>query len=208
MTEQEWLSVWRSLRHNRGRANEIVTLVSKRKLRLLACACCRRWWDSLTPVSKELLLLAERHADKKAKSKSLPSNDGQLRHLDRLSRAVHEAAYRHDNPAVLIDAVCHAQTAMDVPEDEYEKAIHEEGNAQLELVRHIVGNPFRPYPITGRWPSDAIRLANAIYNGQDCGFALHDALLEAGHPELAEHFRQEQSHPKGCWVVDLVLGKR
>ncbi len=35
-----------------------------------------------------------------------------------------------------------------------------------------------------------------------------DALLEAGHPELAEHFRDAKEwHPKGCWVVDLLLGK-
>jgi hypothetical protein len=24
---------------------------------------------------------------------------------------------------------------------------------------------------------------------------------------LADHFRQETSHPKGCWVVDAILGK-
>jgi hypothetical protein len=29
----------------------------------------------------------------------------------------------------------------------------------------------------------------------------------AGHAELADHFREEQHHPKGCWVLDLVLGK-
>jgi hypothetical protein len=45
------------------------------------------------------------------------------------------------------------------------------------------------------------------YNGADATFALHDALLEAGHPDLAEHFQAEQWHPKGCWVVDLLLGK-
>jgi hypothetical protein len=35
---------------------------------------------------------------------------------------------------------------------------------------------------------------------------LHDALLEAGHAELAEAFR-EPMHPKGCWALDLILGK-
>jgi hypothetical protein len=25
--------------------------------------------------------------------------------------------------------------------------------------------------------------------------------------DLAEHFQVEQWHPKGCWVVDLLLGK-
>jgi hypothetical protein len=32
-------------------------------------------------------------------------------------------------------------------------------------------------------------------------------LLEAGHAELAAHF-QERDHPKGCWALDLILGKR
>ena len=60
-------------------------------------------------------------------------------------------------------------------------------------------------PVSSR--ATVVQLADALYNGQDCGFALHDALLEAGHPDLAEHFPQEQHHPKGCWGVDLLLGK-
>ena len=76
------------------------------------------------------------------------------------------------------------------------------------LLRHIFGNPFRPYPAPAQWPSTVVQLADALYNGQDCSFALHDALLEAGHADLADHFRQEEWHPKGCWVVDLVLGKK
>ena len=50
--------------------------------------------------------------------------------------------------------------------------------------------------------------SSPLYDGQDRAFALHDALLEAGHAELAEHFRQETWHPKGCWVVDLILGRK
>jgi hypothetical protein len=78
---------------------------------------------------------------------------------------------------------------------------------QCNLVRHIFGNPFRPYPSPPSWPSTVVQLAESLYGGQDCAFALHDALLEADHAELAEHFREEKSHPKGCWVVDLILGK-
>ncbi len=43
---------------------------------------------------------------------------------------------------------------------------------------------------------------------EDQAEAWSDALLEAGHAELAEHFQKESWHPKGCWVVDLVLGKK
>lgn len=83
-----------------------------------------------------------------------------------------------------------------------------EHNAQVILLRHIIGNPFRLYPAPDHWPTTVVQLANALYNGQDCGFALHDALLEAGQVDLAEHFRQEMEHPKGCWAVDLILGKK
>src|SRR5262249_41649053 len=78
---------------------------------------------------------------------------------------------------------------------------------QATLLRHIIGNPFRPYPVPDCWPSAVVQLAEAMYTGADCGFALHDALLEAGHAELAGHFRHEAEHPKGCWAVDLILGK-
>lgn len=75
------------------------------------------------------------------------------------------------------------------------------------MLRHIIGNPFRQHPTPSSWPSAVVKLAEAMYAGEECSFALHDALLEAGHPELAEHFQREQWHPKGCWVVDMILGK-
>jgi hypothetical protein len=78
---------------------------------------------------------------------------------------------------------------------------------QAALLRHFAGNPFQVAPVVAHMPSTIVQLADSLHAGQDCAFALHDALLEAGHGELAEHFRQEQSHPKGCWVLDLLLGK-
>src|SRR5262249_19079308 len=76
----------------------------------------------------------------------------------------------------------------------------------IQCIRHIVGNPFRPYRAPPCWPATVVKLAEALYAGGDCSFALRDSLLEAGHAELADHFK-EKDHPKGCWVVDLLLGK-
>jgi hypothetical protein len=87
------------------------------------------------------------------------------------------------------------------------KVLEEWNTEAVVLLRHIFGNPFRPYPSPPSWPSTVVQLAESLYAGQDCAFALHDALLEAGHAELAEHFRQETWHPKGCWVMDVILGK-
>jgi len=37
---------------------------SERKLRLLACACCRQVWDLLPdPLSRQAVMVAERYAD-------------------------------------------------------------------------------------------------------------------------------------------------
>lgn len=93
------------------------------------------------------------------------------------------------------------------PQSAMEAARRMERTAQAPLLRHIFGTFGRSSTVAEQWPATVTKLANALYNGENCGFALQDALLEAGHPELADHFREEQSHPKGCWVLDAVLGR-
>jgi hypothetical protein len=46
----------------------------------------------------------------------------------------------------------------------------------------------------------------AVYDGEDLAFVLRDALEESGFEDLADHFC-EPGHPKGCWALDLILGK-
>jgi hypothetical protein len=78
------------------------------------------------------------------------------------------------------------------------------------LVREIFGNPFQNNPPR---PGDAIitKLAGSIYT--DSAFdrlpILADALEEAGCTDAAilEHCRAPGPHVRGCWVVDLLLGK-
>jgi hypothetical protein len=83
------------------------------------------------------------------------------------------------------------------------------GSHAINAIYYVtfIGNPFRPCFSTETWASSIVQLAAALYDGQDCEFALRDALLEEGHPELAEHFR-EKDHPKGCWAVDVILGRK
>lgn len=165
--------------------------VSDRKLRLFACACCRSAWDDLDDGTRLVIELAEAAADQ------------------RVSRAeLRRVAGRSRSPitAWLIAETIHEQPswlflnwlATGSPEKQVE---------QMTLLRHILGNPFRASPTLPDWPQTVVRLAEALYNGEDCGFAIHDALLDAGHPKLADHFRQEDRHPKGCWPLDLILGK-
>jgi hypothetical protein len=74
------------------------------------------------------------------------------------------------------------------------------------LLREIVGNPFRPLEIVP-CPLTVIELARSLYEGDDCAFALADALEEASQVKLAEHFRPEGWHPRGCWAMDVILGR-
>jgi hypothetical protein len=56
------------------------------------------------------------------------------------------------------------------------------------------------------WSRNVLGLALAMYEGERCHFALHDALEEESQAELAKHFLKD-FHPKGCWALDLILGK-
>jgi glycine/D-amino acid oxidase-like deaminating enzyme len=85
-------------------------------------------------------------------------------------------------------------------------AVKEHDKLQAALLREIMGNPFRT-PASCQWPATILELAQAHYDGADCAFALADALEEAGQSEFAEHCRVTSWHPRGCWVVDLILEK-
>jgi hypothetical protein len=62
-------------------------------------------------------------------------------------------------------------------------------NKRADLLRHIIGNPFRPVGAKTCLSTDAIRLAEALYEGdQSAACPLHDALLDDGEVELAGHF--------------------
>jgi hypothetical protein len=76
-----------------------------------------------------------------------------------------------------------------------------------QFIRPLVQLSHPPV-IPDSWPLPVTDLAVSLSAGEDCAFALHDALLEGGHAELAQHFREEQWHPKGCWALDLILGKK
>jgi len=83
---------------------------------------------------------------------------------------------------------------------------------QSNFLRDIFGNPFRPVTFDPRWrTSDVVDVARGIY--EDKAFErmpiLADALMDAGceNEEIIGHCRGDGPHVRGCWVVDLVLGK-
>jgi hypothetical protein len=94
----------------------------------------------------------------------------------------------------------------------YDVVFKSEGESQAELARDIFGNPFRPVAFSPAWRTDtAVALARQMYGSRDFGAMpiLADALQEAGcdSEEVLSHCRGPGPHVRGCWVVDLVLGK-
>jgi hypothetical protein len=89
-----------------------------------------------------------------------------------------------------------------------------EGNARIcAILRDVFGNPFRKTKLDASWRTDtAVALARQMYESRDFGAMpiLADALQEAGcdSEDILAHCRDaNQLHVRGCWVVDLVLGK-
>jgi hypothetical protein len=99
----------------------------------------------------------------------------------------------------------------------------EEAVTQCLLLREIIGDPFR----AGAWvdhnrspwnTGDVSELAKGAYDTRSlpdgtlspgCLALLADALEDAGctDAELLGHLRGPGPHVRGCWAVDLVLGK-
>ena len=76
----------------------------------------------------------------------------------------------------------------------------------------VTPNPFRPVTIDrSLLTTTVVKLAQQIYAKRtfDRLPSLADTLEEAGcdNAKLLSHCRGPGPHVRGCWVVDLVLGK-
>jgi hypothetical protein len=190
VTEEQWLAsteISRMLSHLASRKRKI----SSRKFRLLVCAIARHVWPLLTdPRSRRGIEVAEQFADCLVGRKELQAAWQEAEAVRRRGlRSPANLAVSATQPSVALDRV--AKPAV-----------------ETAMLRHLVGDPFHPYAAPHSWPPLVADLAQQLYDGADVRLILHDALLDAGHADLAEHFRQEAVHPKGCWVLDLVLQRK
>ncbi|MBN9517067.1 hypothetical protein J0H58_00885 [bacterium] len=101
---------------------------------------------------------------------------------------------------------------MDSYSDEVLADVSREKRIQADVLRDIFGNPFRPLAFDPAWRTTAVvGVGMGMYEGRDFSPmpVLADALEEAGctAPDVLEHCRGPNTHVRGCWVVDLVLGK-
>jgi hypothetical protein len=219
MTEQEWLTCTDPkpmLEFLRGKASD-------RKLRLFGVACCRSVWHWLFLPGRRAVEVAERYADELANGQELSeacngafevaeawlSTEGVLGEHTVSGHAAGAAvnvAYPESDIAASGSAECVAE------------ALALRGDAVSHLAPHalvcdIFGNPFHRINLDPSLLSrNLVQLAQAIYDDRafDRMPELADALQEAGcdNDEILGHCRGPGPHVRGCWVVDLVLGKQ
>jgi hypothetical protein len=193
-----------------------------RKLHLFACACCRQLSSLLTDARLHAMLdLAERCADGQANPSALVAaargcgSPGQslgapfwaAEAVTGLAPSCTGAA-----PEVSEVAACAARALRDAAGEPSWSAARER---QKGLLVDIYGSLFRTAtfnPSWLRWNDGAVvKMVRAIYDGHRFGDlpVLADALEEAGcdSPDILAHFRNGGEHARGCWLVDLLLGK-
>jgi hypothetical protein len=230
MTEAEWLASESSS----TLLNLMPLQPSERKMRLFGCACFRRIWELLPDArSRDAVEVIERFADGKATESELQgaeaTAEGAFR--DRCNEAGGPANGGDDSPHArsalgvwvatgleedfLPPGVGNARLAMKGGTSGIALAVDDfrsEEAAQARLLRDILGNPFRPVSFSPEWRTDnAVALARQMYDSRDFSAMpiLANALQDAGcdNDDILNHCRSEGPHVRGCWVVDLVLGK-
>ena len=233
MTETEWLACtdpeWMP-DFLKGRA-------SGRKLRLFACACLRRMvhlgWPDAEP--SKALEVSEAFADGRAGAGQLAEVRSNLWAMGGISpkwavncaghAVLDDDAHEAATGAVHMGRQFYYLRAAarrkgrnwfvyDVnPETPEGIAAREVGSKeQAEILRDVTGNPFRPVTLDPPWLTPAVvSLARTIYDERAFGRVpeLANALVKAGctNRDILEHCRSGGPHVRGCWVVDLILGK-
>lgn len=221
MTEAEWLTCDdpnRMLEFLWGKASD-------RKARLFACACCRDQWGRFPPENDErrALEVCELYADGLVAPQDFSLTE------ERAPIWVRMALWATPFNAAQATANRMASRVRETATDPYvfverdgrtEVHVSPEGKLlaapvyvrQCGFLRDIFCNPLRPIDADPRWLTSTVRdLAHAIYDyrAYDCFPILADALEDAGsdNADVLAHCRSDGPHVKGCWVVDMVLGK-
>ena len=232
MTESEWLTATDSepmLQFVRGK-------VSDRKLRLFACACCRGLYPLIPDrYSRKTIAVAERFADGEVSADKLRfAWESARRSAGTRRRARGGGAdgpqdfalwvvtlALGDNPRWLYQFRGSATWAF-LAQFQETGPLPEVKLDESGLIREVVGNPFHTAPaVDAAWlerHGAVAQLARSAYQERRLPEGtldparlslLADALEDAGctDAELLGHLRGPGPHVRGCWAVDLVLGK-
>jgi hypothetical protein len=221
MREAEWLAC--------GDPRRMVAFLRRRggerKRRLFAAACCRRVWHLLTDErSRAAVEAAERFADGRATEEELlDAEEGALEaEMALRGDTAAPAGASHAAEAAYVVA-CHG-VGWDIAEQAAGRARAaalradgggpDEEDVQVALIRDIFGNPFRRPKLLPGWRTPTVlALAVDLYESRFADLQalliLADALEDAGcaDADILAHLRGPGPHVRGCWALDLILGK-
>jgi hypothetical protein len=222
MTEQEWLECTdpKSLLYHLG------SKADKRRCILFVCACERRLWNE-PDCEREKIKVTEHYADGKATAADVAAalqmtglDDMDVAYVTtRVGRVPWAISESLDSAALVADAAMRDQALTEgsnvnsLEADLARKDAYDvEKRLQCDLLRDIFGNPFRLVPLDPSWfTPEVVALAQEIYDTR--AFDLLPSLahaLDAGDcddAEILNHCRAPGTHVRGCWMLDLVLGK-
>lgn len=228
MTEAKWLAC----EDPEQMLQNLQSRLPERKAHLLNAASSRQIWSFLTPTCQRAVEVAERHADGLTTDDEYRTCWSAVDTESRMVAQPTPTALDYAVCSVLLSipptipslastlstaaSAAGCSAAENAADGIYDRTVDAErmriGSIQADLLRCIFGNPFRPVAFADTWRSEtAVALSSAIYAERafDRLSILADALEEAGcdHPDILSHCRGAGPHARGCWVVDLILGK-
>jgi hypothetical protein len=204
-----------------------------RKVRLFWCACLRRIWDQLdVEQSQRLVELVENDPDN---CERLPA-EFRIARAHFLATNTEPPYTRHpyywllgmvlevppESLMSLVDGLAQIRAGLecrgagltplsDSWQTAFDAAERAEKAWQCDMLREVFGNPFRPVDVAPWRTSDVLLLARGIYEERafDRMPILADALQDAGceNVNVLDHCRLPGEHVRGCWVIDMLLGK-
>lgn len=206
MTEAEWLACTdplSMLRHLRAD-------LDSRKAMLLVGASMRRVWEALHPDCRAWAEKAEMVAEGAFPPEVLGDDWELVEHF----LATHDGVGR----CYAVVTIASGGWEEDYNWEKGDRAWEEERAEQAKLVRDIFGNPFRPATAIPTATTPVLSLAQAAYEHRSLPSGhldptrlsvLSDSLEEAGCTDEAilSHLRSPGPHVRGCWALDLILGK-
>lgn len=213
MTEEEWLEGSDAS----SMLDWLPPTTSNRKLLLFEAACCRRIWQLLSyEQSQKAVEATENYADKQAGLESLrAAKDGAEWVAERTWYGFMTGSYDAAAAALYLTGK-YTDPSLDEYTVDASHSIREKNldtqNHHVDLLRDILGNPFRCPKMDPAWHTPkVVTLSQAVYTERafDRMPELAIALEEAGcaNKDILDHCRGPGPHVRGCWVVDLILGK-
>jgi hypothetical protein len=190
----------------------------ERKLRLLAAAWLRLFGGTTAgPVFEQTIDAIERYADGTGTKAALKRARQGLRAVRYALPESTGTDPKHWVPLWLAEVAATERAIHSFAEEiqrlmEFGSISDEFCPYLIDVSQCVVGQFPSPVQFDMRWRgTNTTEIARAIYDDRafDRLPILADALLDAGCevPEILDHCRSSGPHVRGCWVVDLVLGK-